>query len=112
MSTIDYSSVYTVKDFYNTHILPLYFDADKLQLSSVGALGLFLDITSSATEDMTNMAGRYINEIMPGRAELPDFIYANAANYGVSNILAHPAKMSMLLLVKEKDVLEYKFKRY
>lgn len=107
MSTIDYSSVYTVKDFYNTHILPLYFDADKLQLSSVGALGLFLDITSSATEDMANMAGRYINEIMPGRAELPDFIYANAANYGVSNILAHPAKMSMLLLVKEKDVLEY-----
>lgn len=107
MSTVDYSSVYTVKDFYNTHILPLYFDADKLQLSSVGALGLFLDITSSTTEDMTNMAGRYINEIMPGKAELPDFIYANAANYGVSDILAHPAKMSMLLLVKEKDVLEY-----
>lgn len=107
MSVVDYSSIYTVKDFYNTHILPLYFDVDKLQLSTVGDLGMFLDITGSTTEDMINMAGRYINEIMPGKAELPDFIYADAANYGVSDILAHPAKMSMLLLVKEKDVLEH-----
>lgn len=107
MSVVDYSSIYSVKDFYNTFILPLYFDADKLQLSTVGDLGMFLDITSSTTEDMINMTGRYINETMPGKAELPDFIYANAANYGVSDILAHPAKMSMLLLVKEKDVLEH-----
>lgn len=106
-SVTDYSSIYTIKDFYQQKILPLYFDKDKLELSSVGSLGMFLDITGSTTEDMINIMGRYINEIMPGQSELPDFIYANAANFGISNILATPAKMSMLLLVKEKDVINY-----
>jgi hypothetical protein len=107
MSTTDYSSVYTIKDFYQKEILPLYFDTDQLALASVGTLGMFLDITGSTTEDMINIMGRYINESMPGQAELPDFIYGEAANYGVTDILAAPAKMSMLLLVKEDNVIEY-----
>ena len=91
MST-DYSSIYSIKEFYQK-VIPLYFDKDKLALSTVGDLGMFLDITGSTTEDMINIMGRYINEVMPGQAELPDFIYANAANYGVTNLLATPAKM-------------------
>ena len=87
MSTTDYSSVYTIKEFYQAHILPLFFDVNKLALSTTGDLGLFLDITGSTTEDMINIMGRYINESMPGRAELPDFIYGNAANYGITDIL-------------------------
>jgi hypothetical protein len=106
MSTTDYSSIYSIKEFYQKEILPLYFDDDELALSSVGTLGMFLDITGSTTEDMINIMGRYINEVMPGNAELPDFIYGNAANYGITNILAQPAKMSMLLLVKEDDVID------
>ena len=105
MST-DYSSIYSIKEFYQK-VIPLYFDKEKLALSTVGDLGLFLDITGSTTEDMINVMGRYINEIMPGQAELPDFIYANAANYGVSNLLATPARMSMLLLIKEDDIIKY-----
>ena len=104
MST-DYSSIYSIKEFYQK-VIPLYFDKDKLALSTVGDLGMFLDITGSTTEDMINIMGRYINEVMPGQAELPDFIYANAANYGVTNLLATPAKMSMLLLIKEDDVIK------
>ena len=107
MATTDYSSVYTIKEFYQQHILPLYFDTDKLASSTTGDLGMFLDIEASTTEDMINIMGRYINESMPGRSELPDFIYANAANYGVTNILAQPSKMSMLLLIKEADVIKY-----
>ena len=107
MATTDYSSVYTIKDFYKKHILPLYFDPDQLALSSTGTLGMFLDINGSTTEDMINIMGRYINESMPGQSELPDFIYANAANYGVNDILAKPAQMSMLLLIKEANVIQY-----
>lgn len=107
MSTTDYSSVYTIKEFYQAHILPLFFDVNKLALSTTGDLGLFLDITGSTTEDMINIMGRYINESMPGRAELPDFIYGNAANYGITDILAKAAKMSMLLLVKEDNVIRF-----
>lgn len=102
----DYSSIYSVKEFYQEKVLPLYFDADKLEVSSVGTLGMFLDITGSTTEDMMNILSRYISESMPGKAELPDFIYANAANYGITNILASAAKMSLLLLVKESDVIQ------
>ena len=75
----DYSSIYTTKDFFQK-VIPLYFNKDELSLSTVGALGMFLDINGSVTEDMINIAARYINEQMPGQAELPDFIYANAAN--------------------------------
>jgi hypothetical protein len=102
----DYSSIYTIKEFYQK-ILPLYFDDKELALSTVGALGMFVDVNASTTEDMMNVTGRYITEIMPGQSELPDFIYSQAANYGVTNVLATPAKMSMLLLVKEKNVVEY-----
>lgn len=105
--TTDYSSVYTLKEFIQKHLLPLYFDSDKLSLSTVGDLGLFLDISGTTTEDMINIMGRYINESMPGRANLPDFIYANAANYGISDILAKPSKLSLLLFIKESDVIKY-----
>lgn len=101
----DYSSVYTIKDFYQK-VLPKYFDKDQLALSTVGALGMFIDVNASTTEDMMNIAGRYITEIMPGQAELPDFVYSQAANYGITNVLAHPSRMSLLLLVKENDVIE------
>lgn len=103
----DYSSIYTIKEFYQNQILPLFFDKDKLALSTIGDLGMFLDITGATTEDIINIVARYINETMPGMAELPDFIYANAANFGVTNILATPAKMSMMILVKENDVIRY-----
>lgn len=101
----DYSSIYTIKELFDKS-LPLYFDKDELELSTVGALGMFIDVNSSVIEDMVNITGRYISEIMPGQAELPDFIRAQAANYGLNNILASPAKMSMLLLVKESDVTD------
>lgn len=101
----DYTSIYSIKEFYTKEILPLYFDDSKLALSNIGLLGMFMDIDSSVTEDQMNIMGRYINEIMPGKAELPDFIYANAANYGITDIFATPAKMSMLLFIKENDVL-------
>lgn len=100
----DYSSIYTTKEFFQ-QVIPLYFNKDELALSTVGALGMFIDINSSTTEDMINIAARYINEQMPGQAELPDFIYANAANYGITNLFASPSKMTMLLLVKENDVI-------
>lgn len=101
----DYSSVYTIKDFYQK-VLPMYFNKDQLELSTVGALGMFIDVNSSTTEDMMNVASRYITEIMPGQAELPDFVYSQAANYGITNVLAQPSRMSLLLLVKEDDVIE------
>lgn len=100
----DYSSIYTTKDFFQK-VIPLYFNKDELSLSTVGALGMFLDINSTITEDMINIAARYINEQMPGQAELPDFIYANAANYGITSVFGSPAKMSMLLMIKENDIL-------
>ena len=42
----DYSSIYTIKDFFQK-VIPLYFDKDELALSTVGALGMFIDINNS-----------------------------------------------------------------
>ena len=105
----DYSSIYTIQDFFLNEIAPKYFPMDDISLNNVGLYGMITDIIGTTTEDAFNVTNRYINEIMPSRAELPDFIYSNAALYGVTDILAQPAKMPFVLFVREKDVIEKGF---
>jgi hypothetical protein len=106
MATIrDYSSIYTIKEFYLNEIAPKYFDLDTVSLLNAGLFGMVTDISGTVTEDQFEVVDRYINEIMPAKAELPDFIYANAALYGISEIFARCAKMPFVLFIKESDVI-------
>lgn len=106
MGTRDYTSIYSIKDFFLEEIAPKYFDVDNLALLNAGLFGMITDIAGTVAEDSMNVTERYLNETMPARANLPDFIYSNAALYGVSDILARPAQMPFLLFIKESDVLE------
>lgn len=106
MATRDYSSIYTIQDFFLKEISPKYFNMEDISLNNVGLYGMITDIIGTTTEDSFNVTNRYIGEIMPARAELPDFIYSNAALYGVTDILAKPSKMPFVLFVRENDVIE------
>mgnify|MGYP003372602798 CR=1 FL=1 len=102
----EYTSAYTVEDFVINDIMPKYFKVSDTSLYQVGLLGMLTDISAFSIADQYEVVGRYLNEALLSRASLPDFIYAFAASYGVTNLFATPAKMPMFLYVKEKDILE------
>ena len=106
MSNRDYSSIYTIQDFFLNEVAPKYFNLEDISLNNVGLYGMITDIIGTTTEDSFNVTNRYIGELIPSRAELPDFIYSNAALYGVTDILAKPSKMPFVLFVRENDVIE------
>lgn len=101
----DYSSIYSIKDFIINQICPQYFDIEDVSLSNIGLLGVISDISGTTTEDNFRTTARYINELLPGKASLPDFCYARAANYGITDIFASCAHCSALLFIKEDDVI-------
>lgn len=101
----DYSSIYTIQEFFLNEIAPKYFHTEDISLNNVGLYGMITDIIGTTTEDAFNITSRYINEILPSKAELPDFIYSNAALYGITDILANPSVMPFVLFVREKDVI-------
>lgn len=107
MATKDYSSIYTIQEFFLNEIAPKYFPMDEISLNNVGLYGMITDIIGTTTEDAFNVTDRYINEIMPALAQLPDFIYSNAALYGVTDILAAPARMPFVIYIKESDVIDH-----
>lgn len=103
----DYSSIYSIKDFYLNELGPKYFDIDEISLSNVGLLGLNIDIAASTTEDVFKTISRYLIETMPSKARLPEFIYSNAAIYGVNTLFASCSQMPVYLFIKEADILEH-----
>lgn len=106
MSVRDYSSIYSIQDFFLKEIAPKYFPMEDVSLHNVGLYGMVTDIIGTTTEDSFNVTNRYVNEIMPARAQLPDFIYSNAVLYGVTDTLAKPARMPFILFVRERDIIE------
>lgn len=103
----DYTSIYNIKDFILNSITPKFFNISDISLANTGLYGMISDISATVAEDTMKVASRYITELIPGQAKLPEFIYANAANYGISDIFATCARCKATLFIKEKDVLQY-----
>lgn len=106
MAIRDYTSIHNVKDFLLNQIAPRYFDIDDISLLNTGLFGMITDISGTVLEDNFNTTSRYITELIPGKSRLPEFIYAYAANYGITDIFATCAQCTALLFIKESDVLE------
>lgn len=105
MVTRDYSSIYTIEEWMLNEIAPKFYDMEQMSLLNVGQFGMTNHVIGTVIEDQFEVVDRYTNEILPQKANLPDFIYANAALYGIEDFLARPSKSSMLLYIKEADIL-------
>lgn len=103
----DYSSIYDIKKFFISDIGPRYFDVEDLSLANVGLFGMTNDILGSLSEDTFNTVSRYITEMIPSKARLPEYIYANAAMYGISDVFTTCAHMPIYLYIKESDIINY-----
>lgn len=106
MAVKDYSSIYTIEDWMINEIAPKFYDIEQISLLNVGQFGMTNHVVASVVEDQFEVVDRYVNEMLPQKANLPEFIYANAALYGIEDFLARPSKSSMLLYIKEKDILD------
>ena len=102
----DYSSIYNIKDFIVNGIAPNYYDIEDLSMLNIGWFGLTTETMSTLMEDTMRTTSRYITELIPGQSKLSEFIYAQAANYGISDIFATCSSCDAILYVKEKNILE------
>lgn len=103
----DYSSIYNIKDFILNDISPKYYNIKDISLLNSGLYGMINDISSTIAEDTMRVTSRYISEQIPGQAKMPEFIYAHAANYGVTDVFATCATCQAVLFIKEQDVLNH-----
>lgn len=107
MSVRDYSSIYTIKEFIMNDVAPKYFDIDDLSLLNVGLFGMTTDIGATVAQDSFTTVSRFISEIIPGKSVLPEFVYAQAANYGITDIFAKCASCDATIFIREDHILEY-----
>lgn len=103
----DYTTIAGVKDFVTNDIAPKYFpDIADISKLNVGLFGMIIDVESTGLFDSMQVASRYITEIIPGKSQLPEFIYANANNFGITDLFSKCARCKGMLMVKEEDVLK------
>lgn len=105
MAIKDYSSIFTIEEWMLEEIAPKFYDVDQISLLNVGQFGMTNHVIGTVIEDQFEVVDRYVNEMLPQKARLPEFIYANAALYGIEDFLARPSMASMLLYIREKDLL-------
>lgn len=103
----DYSSIYNIRDFINNDLAPKYFDMVDLSQHTVGLYGLTTETFATVSEDTFNVVSRFITEMLPSRATLPEFIYANAALFGITDTFAKCASMPIYFFIKESDIINH-----
>ena len=103
----DYTTIAGVKDFVLNDIAPNYFpDSSEVSKLNVGLFGMLVDVESTGLFDTMQVASRYITEIIPGKSQLPEFIYAQANNFGITDLFAKCASCNALIMVKEDDIIK------
>lgn len=107
----NYSSNYDIKEFLKTEFGQKYFNMDELSTSNVGVFGFTTDILANTSEDTFNAVNTYIKEIFPNKATLASTIYNNAALYNVNDLFANPAKLSMVILLNEREIIHFAEKK-
>lgn len=105
-NVINYTGIDQVKDYFMKQIAPNYFNVEDINDLNVGLLGYTTEVGATTTEDTFNAISLYVKEAFPNLAQLPESLYNFAANLDISDLFASPSRLSMFLLIKEKDIIE------
>lgn len=106
MTVIKYNGVEHVKDYFISSIAPKYFNMDEINDLNVGLLGYTTEVGANTTEDTFNALSMYVKEAFPSMAQLPESLYNYAAILDIGELFASPSQVQILLLIKEKDIIE------
>lgn len=88
-------------------IAPKKFDnLDDYNLLRTGLFGYINEVFGNATENITFMTMSFYEEIFPNKAKLANSIYNNAALAQYEDFHATPARMSFVMAIKKKDLID------
>ena len=104
LTTRDYGSNYSIKDYIKNTIAVNYFDFDDIDSLNIGIFGCLTDVEASSTEDISNIISTYAKEIFPNLAEIPESIYSYAGAYNVTDLFAKPGSAGFVLFLNESDI--------
>lgn len=104
--TINFGSVYELKQYMIDELAPKYFDLNDVNQYNVGLLGYTTEAMTVFTEESFNAANTMFKEVFITRATFPETIYAEAGILGIDDIAAKPANVRAVLFVKKDDVIE------
>lgn len=107
LTTRNYSSNYSVKDFIKNDIGVNYFNFDQINALNIGTFGFLTDVEASQAEDTSNIISTYAKEIFPNLAEIPESIYSYAGLYQVNDLMAIPSMAGVMLFINESSIIKY-----
>lgn len=103
-----YSSIYDIKTFATSDLVPKYFDKTLVNDFNIGLLGYSTELIANTTEDTFNTVATYMNEMFPNLAILPESIYNYGALFQLGQSFATPSQLTMFLFISEDDIIKYK----
>lgn len=103
----NYSSIYNIKDFVATKLVPKYFDTNDVSEFNLGLLGYTTEMMSTITEDNFNTVSAYMNEIFPNLATMPESIYNYGALFQLGGSIATPSQCVVYLFIAESDIIKH-----
>lgn len=104
MSSADYSSIYSIKEFASDNILPNFFD-ENTNTFNVGLLGFINEMIGNVTEDTFNAMSFYLQESNLSTAKLRQTIYSSLAKYRYSDIFATASETNLAIFISENDII-------
>lgn len=107
MSTKNYSSINSIKEFAIDEIAPKYFNMEEVNDLNLGLLGYTTEMIGTVTEDAFNTITTYMNEIFPNLAIIPESIYNYGALFQIDSALAKASKCDVILFVPEEAIIKY-----
>lgn len=106
LTTRDYGSNYSIKDYIKNTIAVNYFDFNDVDALNIGIFGCVTDVEASSAEDISNIISTFAKEIFPNLAEIPESIYSYAGAYNVTDLFASPGSAGFVLFVSESDIIK------
>ena len=107
MATKDYSSIYSIKDFFSNQIAPKYFTVDNINQLNVGLFGYVTDAISTISEDTFNGITTLLKEFFPQLAKMPETLYNYTTLFNNADLFANPSTIQMALFVNESCITSF-----
>lgn len=103
---INRTNMYEIQEYWLDNIAPKYFDMADTSLNRASLFGYINEIESHSMEALVNENSILYNELFFKRAQLPETIYAYAAQNDVANTTATASMMKFAIVINEQLILD------
>ena len=106
MSTIDYSNIASIKEFWINEIAPIYFEFEDINNYQSGIFGYINEIMANSVEDVHQAVAIARREFYPTTALYKSTLNKMATLQEIDMPLATPATGKAILFLNEKEIID------